>query len=169
MKFDLLKGDTVSTLLVWGLVIGAAMLAFNRGLFWVGLKESSLLFQNVFFRIAGALVLAGFAQVLVSPEYIGKILGYESSWKGIILGWLLGIVAPGGPFVSFPILAVLITKGASIASVFAFLSSWSLLGIFRILSWELPFFGWKLVVARILISFWVPLLLGFLTRFFIHR
>ena len=169
MKFDLLKGDTISTLLVWGLAVAAAIYAANRGLFWQGVRESGTLFQDVFIRIAGALILAGFLQILVPSELIGKLLGHEAGWRGIVMGWLLGIFAPGGPFVSFPILAVLLAKGASLAPIFAFLTSWSLLGIFRILTWELPFFGWNVVVARILISFWIPLLVGFLTRFFIHR
>ena len=84
MKLDFFKADHVSTVIVWSLVAVLAVIAMRKGVFAAGLKESGGLFQDVFIRIAGALLLAGFAQILIPQAAIARWLGNESGWWGIL-------------------------------------------------------------------------------------
>lgn len=168
MSSTLLKTDNISILIIWFIALAMGLFAFKKGLFALGIKEGWNMLGSIFIRLLGAFFIAGFAKVLIPTDIVVNWFGQNSGWKGIILAWLAGIFTPGGPFVSFPILAVLLAKGASIASVFTFLTSWSLVGLLRIITWELPFFGFKLVSFRVLLSVWVPLIIGVLTKIFYH-
>ena len=50
--------------------------------------------------------------------------------------------------------------GAGFPALITFLSSWSVLGVNRILVWEIPMLGGRFVAARVLLSLLVPPVLG---------
>ena len=50
--------------------------------------------------------------------------------------------------------------GAGLPALITFLSSWSVLGVNRILVWEIPMMGGRFVAARALLSLLVPPVLG---------
>ncbi len=107
--------------------------------------------------------LAGLIQVLVPTEYIAKILGEESGLKGLIVGTLAGALAPGGPYVNIPLVAVLYESGAGVGPLAAFLSAWGTIPITRTLVYEIPLLGTQFAFARYGASIVFPLIIGTIT------
>lgn len=114
------------------------------------------------YMIIAAFLISSMLVLILPKELIQTWLGKESGLRGISIGTLLGALTPGGPFLTFPILVGFWKAGTGIGTIIAYLTSWSLLGVNRILIWELPFFGPKFVIVRIGISLLVPIILGFL-------
>ena len=81
---------------------------------------------------------------------------------------MAGILTPGGPLVSFPIMAVFYKGGASLSALVAYMTSWSLFGFQRVIAWELPFMGTRFLLARVLPTLVFPIVAGYLVRFIYH-
>lgn len=161
----------ISTLIMVTLAAAATLAAYLRdpGLPLLGLKTGLQLFWFIFPRLLAALILTGMLQVLVSPELVSRWLGREAGVRGILLGFVAGILTPGGPMVSFPIVAVFYQSGAALSALVAYVTSWSLFGFQRVLVWELPFMGGPFVLARVLPTLAVPILAGLLVRLVYHE
>ena len=142
----------------------AAALSRGFGTVAAAAAASWELLAGVLPRLLLGFGIAGLLQVLVPAETVVRWRGAEAGWRGILVGWVAGALAPGGPFVSFPILAALSKAGAGLPALITFLSSWSVLGVNRILVWEMPVMGGRFVVARVLLSLLVPPVLGFVAH-----
>jgi uncharacterized membrane protein YraQ (UPF0718 family) len=125
-----------------------------------GFKESGLLFLKVLPNLCIGFTVAGFLMILLPEELIARHLGAESGLRGILLGTAVGVLTPGGPFTHFPIIASLMTKGAAIGPMASYISAWALLGIHRIIIWELPILGVNFVMVRIASSLAFPVVIG---------
>ena len=136
---------------------GSAALAAAMGHAW-------WLFVGVVPLIALGMLLGGFARELADPKKIAPILGAQSGWLGLVLATVLGAVTPGGPFAAFPIVYALFLAGADVGAVIAFLTAWSVIGVHRIVVWELPLLGPEFVIVRVLTSLPLPVLAGALAR-----
>jgi uncharacterized membrane protein YraQ (UPF0718 family) len=154
-------------LLIYGLAAALTVAAYLRdpGLPGVGLRAGGQLFLEVMPRLAGALIVTGMLQVLIAPEWIQHWLGRGAGHRGILAGFVAGVLTPGGPLVSFPIMAVFYKSGASLSALVCYVTSWSLFGFQRILAWELPFMGPRFLVARVLPTLVFPIVAGYLVRF----
>ena len=152
---------------IYGLAATLTVAAYLRdpSLPAVGLRAGGQLLLDVMPRLAGALVMTGMLQVLIAPEWIQHWLGRGSGHRGILAGFVAGVLTPGGPLVSFPIIAVFYKSGASLSALVCYITSWSLFGFQRILVWELPFMGPPFVMARVLPTLVFPLVAGYLVRF----
>jgi len=62
----------------------------------------------------------------------------------------------------FPVIASLFKMGVGIGPLVAYLSALSLFGLQRVIMWEIPFLGPKVVAIRIAVSFLFPLVAGWL-------
>jgi uncharacterized membrane protein YraQ (UPF0718 family) len=109
-------------------------------------------------------MLGGLARELADPKTIAPVLGAQSGWLGLILATALGAITPGGPFAAFPIVYALFLAGADVGAVIAFLTAWSIIGIQRIVTWELPLLGHEFVIIRVVTSLPLPVLVGALAR-----
>jgi uncharacterized protein len=107
---------------------------------------------------------AGYAELLIPPEWVREQLGADSGLRGIALATGVGIVTPAGPFVSMPIAAAMLRTGAGAGPVVAFLSSWSLLAIHRMVAWEVPILGWRFALVRYATCASLPFFAGFAAR-----
>jgi uncharacterized membrane protein YraQ (UPF0718 family) len=155
-------------LILYGLAAGLVVAAYLRdpALPLVGLKAGFGLFFEILPRLAAALVLTGMLHVLLSPDWAQRWLGRSAGHRGIFLGSLAGALTPGGPLVSFPMVAVFYQSGAPLSTLVAYVTSWSLFGFQRVLAWEIPFMGSRFVVARVASTFMLPILAGYLVRLF---
>jgi uncharacterized membrane protein YraQ (UPF0718 family) len=90
-------------------------------------------------------------------------LGQESGFRGILIGTIAGGFSPGGPYVNLPIAAALLRSGASVGTMVAFLTGWSLWAINR-LPMEVGILGWKFTVIRFICTFFFPPIAGFLAQ-----
>ena len=113
-------------------------------------------------RMVAAFTLAGLVQAVVPQETIVRWMGQGSGYRGLMIGMTLGSVTPGGPMTHFPVIASLYKVGVGVGPLVAYLSAWSLFGLQRIIMWEIPFLGAKVVAIRVAVSFVFPFLAGWL-------
>jgi len=106
-----------------------------------------------------AFMVAGMAQALIPREFIAQWIGEGSGLRGVLVGTVAGALTPGGPFVSFPIAAGLMGAGACIGPLVAYVTGWLLLAVTRI-PLEVGILGWRLTLARLACTFFVPTLAG---------
>jgi Predicted permease len=115
-------------------------------------------------RIAVALGIAGLIWVMLPRERITSLVGTESGFRGLLIAVAAGMVTPGGPSAAFPLLSVLAASGADRGAMVAYITSWSLLGIQRILVWDVPFMGAEFSVIRFSISLPLIVIAGIAAR-----
>ncbi|MCH8887935.1 MAG: permease [SAR324 cluster bacterium] len=119
--------------------------------------------------LAIGMVLGGMVQVLLPRELLAAYAGEDSGLTGLIIATLAGAVTPGGPFVAFPLVASLWKAGTGVGPLIAYLSAWSLLGLHRILIYELPILGPRFVLVRVITIGLVPILAGFIAGWLYKR
>jgi len=127
-----------------------------------GLNATGSLILEITPRMIAAFTLAGLFQAIVPEELIVRWMGHGSGLRGILIGMSLGGITPGGPMTHFPVIASLFKMGVGIGPLVAYLSAWSLFGLQRVIMWEIPFLGPKVVAIRIAVSFLFPLIAGWL-------
>jgi uncharacterized membrane protein YraQ (UPF0718 family) len=110
-----------------------------------------------------AFIVAGMVQVLLPQELLSKWVGVESGMRGILIGTVAGGLTPGGPYVSLPVVAGLLRSGASIGTMVAFLTGWSLWAVSR-LPMEVGVLGWKFTLFRIASTFFFPPIAGLIAQ-----
>lgn len=111
-------------------------------------------------RVILALLTAGFLSHLLPHDVIAEWVGHDAGLKGIAVATVLGTIMPGGPLIAFPIVVLLIKAGAGMPALVTFLTAWSVLGIQRIIGFELPMMGSKFVINRVAIGVFLPPLSG---------
>src|SRR5690606_20214012 len=78
----------------------------------------------------------------------------------VVLACFLGVVMPGGPFASFPLVYALGRSGAGTGALIAFLVAWATVGFQRLLIWEIPFMGAEFALLRFIVSLPLPIIAG---------
>ena len=106
-----------------------------------------------------AFIIVGFVNVLSPEKIVQDWIGPNSRWRGIMLAEVLGMLLPGGPYVVFPLIAILAEAGAGIAPVITLITSWSTQSLLT-LSFELPLMGWRFTLIRWGLGLGIPLLAG---------
>lgn len=97
---------------------------------------------------------------LVPNDVVARHLGKQAGLRAIVLSSVIGSIMPGGPFVAFPIVVALGGAGAGVGALIAFLTAWSVVGVHRLLVWEIPFMGAEFGTLRFLCSLPVPIIAG---------
>jgi uncharacterized membrane protein YraQ (UPF0718 family) len=110
--------------------------------------------------LVAAFLTAGLIQALVKEQTVKRWLGSRSGWRGLMLACLAGALIPGGPYVYYPIAAVLLKSGAGLGVLVAFVSAKNLWSISRI-PLEIALLGPQITFTRYWITLVVPPLLGF--------
>jgi len=150
-------------MLVLTVVVGAATLYYHGTQGTLdGLSNGGRLLLFTLPRMLFAFAVAGLIQVLIPSDLISQWLGADSGVRGLLIGTLAGTFTPGGPMMHFPIVASLLNSGAGAGPVIAYLTAWSLLGIHRLIIWEVPLLGLEISLVRFAASLIVPPLVGLL-------
>ncbi|MEL6913045.1 MAG: permease [Pseudomonadota bacterium] len=111
-------------------------------------------------RLVVALISAGLFAELLPDESVRAYLGDTSGMTGVLLGAVLGIVTPGGAFVSFALAAGATQAGASASALVAYISAWSLFALTKVITEELAFLGVRFILLRVVFTFPLPLIAG---------
>ncbi|MBE9523935.1 MAG: permease [Chloroflexi bacterium] len=111
-----------------------------------------------------AFIIVGFVNVLSPTELVKSWIGPSSGWRGLILAEVIGMLLPGGPYVVFPLIAVLYQAGAGLGPVIAITTSWATQALLTI-TFELPFMGWRFTMIRWGLGLVVPLFAGAVAHF----
>ncbi len=115
-------------------------------------------------RVVAALTLAGFIWILMPRDKCSKFIGRYKGLTGLILAEVAGIITPGGPSAAFPFLAIIGRAGADKGIMVTYITSWALLGIQRVLVWDLPFMGAEITATRFLVSLPLPIIAGLIAQ-----
>jgi len=134
----------------------------------LGLKSAGNLLIQITPLLIFAFIVAGMIQVLVPPEMISRWVGMESGFRGVLTGTVIGGFMPGGPITCLPIAAGLLRTGASIGTMVALLTAWSLWAVMR-LPLEVGLMGWKFTLIRLACTFFFPVIAGLLANLFFPR
>lgn len=134
-----------------------------------GLKITWNLLLEITPLLIFSFIIAGMIQALIPPTIISKWVGAESGFRGILIGTIVGSLTPSGPFVSMPIAAGFLRAGASIGTVVAFMTAWSLLGIAR-MPIEFGIMGWQFTAIRLASGVFIfPIIAGSLANLMFGR
>jgi uncharacterized membrane protein YraQ (UPF0718 family) len=158
------KRMDVSLWILVGLTVAAMVVAFTRDrqLPLQGLSATGRMLRTVGLELALGFVLAGLVDVLVPAATMVHWLGEERAGRGILVGWIVGLLMPGGPYVFFPIVANLFSKGAAAGPLIALITAKTLVSPIRMLTYEAPLVGWPLTLARFIPGVLMPPVLGLL-------
>ena len=124
----------IPTIIMGVLAIALLIIGYQKGggEHILGLKTAGNILLQILPLLIFAFIIAGMVQVIIPQEMISRWVGSESGFRGILIGTALGGVTPGGPFVTLPIAAGLLRTGASIGTMVAFVTAWSLLAVSRL-------------------------------------
>jgi uncharacterized membrane protein YraQ (UPF0718 family) len=148
--------------LLLALTIAVAAIAFvrDRQLPLQGLSASARMLRSVGLELALGFLLAGLVDVLIPGPALVRWLGEERAGRGILVGWIVGLLIPGGPYVFFPIIANLFGKGAAAGPLIALITAKTLVSPIRMLTYEAPLVGWPLTLARFIPGVLLPPVMG---------
>lgn len=135
----------------------------GEGQHTTGLKSAFNMLVEILPLLIFAFIVAGLVQSLLPKELISRWIGEESGLRGILIGTVAGGLTPGGPYVSLPLVAGFLRTGASVGTMVAYLTGWSLWAVSR-LPMEIGILGWRFVVARLAATFIFPPIAGLIAQ-----
>jgi uncharacterized membrane protein YraQ (UPF0718 family) len=127
-----------------------------------GLQSTGRLLGGVWIELTLGFVLAGLLDVLIPAPVLSRWMGGAGLGHGIVVGWVAGLIMPGGPYLAFPIVANLFRSGAAPGPLIALLTAKTLVSPIRMLTYEAPLLGWPLTLARLVPGVLLPPALGWL-------
>jgi hypothetical protein len=160
----------ISTIVMAIFAIGVLALAYHRGdgTHLQGLRNGGTMLLQLAPLLIFAFIIAGTLPLIIPRELISQWIGAESGVKGIFIGSMVGGLLPGGPAVSLPILAGFLHIGASVGTLVAMITGWSLLAFTR-LPLEVGIMGWKFTLIRLACTFLLAPVAGIVAqRLFSH-
>jgi len=154
-----------------GLAVVFAIVAYLKdpGLPLIGARNGLSMLGFILPRLVPALLLAGLFQVVIPQEAVSRHFGRQAGMKAVVMASAAGVLTPGGPMVSVPFMVAAANSGAALPALVAYMTSWSLFGLQRIIAWEAPLMGWKFVWLRVGASLAFPVVAGWLVAIFYHE
>jgi uncharacterized membrane protein YraQ (UPF0718 family) len=157
------RSEAVFAALAAGGAIGCWRIG-GADLVGTALREAGAMILMVIPSLVAGLLLGALLSRVIGRDRVARTLGAGSGMRGLLLAAGLGTITPGGPFTSFPLVHALWIAGADAGTLMAFLTAWALIGVNRIIVWELPFMGPELTLIRVLVSLPMPIVVGLLAR-----
>lgn len=151
-----------SAIVMWIVVLVLGNLAWRRDGDEIrrALKIATGYFRTLLPRMVMALLMAGFVAELIPEELIGTWIGGESGIQGILIASGAGIFVPAGALVIMPIAVALLKVGVGLPQLVAFVSSWAIFAVHRMVTYEAPMMGGRFIALRLLASCPIPFLAG---------
>lgn len=137
----------------------------GQGQHITGLKSALNMTVEILPLLVFAFIVAGMVQALLPKDLISRWVGVESGLRGLLVGTVAGALTPGGPYISLPVATGLLRSGASVGTMVAFLTGWSLWAASR-LPLEVGILGWKLTLIRFTSTFFFPPIAGWIAQTF---
>jgi uncharacterized membrane protein YraQ (UPF0718 family) len=155
----------IPTVIMAFLAIVLLLVGYSRGHgeHVAGAKAAGMMTLQIIPLLVFAFLVAGMVQTLLPRETLARWIGAESGFRGILIGTIAGGFAPGGPYVSLPIVAGLMRSGAGVGTLVAFLTGWSLWAVSR-LPMEVGVLGWRFTLVRLACTFFFPPIAGMIAQ-----
>ena len=156
---------TVATATLAILAVGLLVYAWRRGdgSHRRGVTQGWGTMKRTMPLLVVAFVIVGYVNVLSPQDLVQAWIGPESGWRGLVLAEGVGMVLPGGPYVVFPLIAVLYGAGAGLGPAVTMITSWATLALVSV-TFELPFMGWRFSAVRWGLALACPLLAGIIAQ-----
>lgn len=138
--------DTILLYLFAGLGLAASLLK-DRAKTKLALKKAFKAFEGILPQFLVVLLLVASALAVLDTATISKIIGNESGFFGILGASLIGAITLIPGFVAFPAAAALLTGGAGVSQIAAFVSSLMMVGVVT-MPMEMKYFGKKSTFMR---------------------
>ena len=154
-----------ATLILWAIALGLLFLAWRQKdgtlkkglrLTWTTIKRNAALMILAF-------LIVGYVNVLSPTQLVQTWIGADTGLRGIFLAEVIGMLLPGGPYVVFPLIAVLYQAGAGIGATVTIITSWATLALLTI-TFELPFMGWRFTAIRWGLGLAIPFATGIIVQ-----
>jgi len=160
----------IPTIIMGVIAVALVIIAYVKGnnLHIEGLKAGGNILLDVLPMLIFAFIIAGTLPLLIPSDVISNWLGADSGIRGVFIGTAVGGFMPGGPFTAMPIAAGLLQAGASIGTMVAFMTGWSLWAITR-MPIEIGLMGWKFTAIRLACTFLFPIIAGLLANLFFSK
>jgi uncharacterized membrane protein YraQ (UPF0718 family) len=156
----------IATILMIVVALALFAIAYAQGVHAEGLRSALRTFLSIVPLLLAVFTIAGLVEVLVPKEKVASLLGDQAGFRGILLGSLAGAITPGGPYVSFPIVASIYHAGAGVGTIVAYVTAWSLWAVAR-LPLEISIIGPRLTLIRFLSTLIFPPIAGLIARAFL--
>ena len=155
----------IPTIIMGVIAVALLYIGYQRGggEHIVGLKSAGNLLLQIIPLLIFAFIVGGMIQILIPQEIISNWVGAESGFRGLLIGSAIGGFMPGGPYVSMPIVAGMLRTGASIGTMVALITAWSLLAVSR-MPMEVGLLGWKFALIRLACVFFFPPIAGLIAN-----
>lgn len=141
------------------------------GCFWYspstakeGLLSGWAMLYGALPMMAAGFLIAGLATAVIPKDIVATYLGKNSGIGGLALASVFGAATPGITAVQFAIIMSLAKLGVGIGPIVAYFTGWCLLGISRLITYEIPFLGGRVALARFTISLVLPVGIGWLCQ-----
>ncbi len=157
-----MRETAIAFVVVLAILMGLALWQ-GTATFTLGLRTSLQQLVRFLPILAIAMLVAGFAEVLLPENLVENWLSDSSGWRGIGLAWLAGILTPGGSIIGMPLIAALYKAGVGVSVLMTYATSFALLSLLRV-PLEVGFYGWRLTGVRVAVSLVLPLIAGALTQ-----
>lgn len=141
---------------------------FNKSILTQTINTSSSNILQMISVLPPVMILLGLIDVWIPREQLMKYMGNNSRIIGILLAMLIGSVAAGPMYASFPFTAVLIKKGAKFSNIIIFMNAWCLTKISTLL-FEFSALGYKFTLVRLLIDIPGVLIMSYLVNLLMSK
>lgn len=155
----------ISTTIMGAIAVILILVGYFRrqGQHITGLKAALNMTIEILPLLIFAFIIAGMIEALIPMEIISRWIGEGSGLRGIFIGTVAGGIMPGGPYVSLPLAGGFLRAGASVGTMVAFLTGWSIWAIGR-LPMDIGILGWKFTLVRLACTFFFPPIAGLLAN-----
>lgn len=143
--FKQYKGIIIALLVLVGLYF------YNETLAKMAFENCLFQFKSMFLILPPIFILLGLLDVWVKRDTMVKYLGEESGLKGTAIAFLMGSCAAGPLYGAFPMVTVLLKKGAKFSNVLIFLGAWSTTKI-PMFIFEVSALGYKFAFLRLFLD-----------------
>ena len=133
-------------------------------IFYHALIDDLVLISKTLPRVMMAMSVAALVWVMLPRKYVSNLGGRQVGISGLIIAALAGAITPGGPSSAYALLAMLGLSGAERGAMVSYITAWALLGVQRILLWDVPFLGVEFALLRILCCLPLPIIAGLVAR-----
>lgn len=124
------------------------------------LKKAFKSFENILPQFMTVIIFVSLAIGFLNKEQISKLLGEGSGFIGVLGAGIVGSITLIPGFVAFPAAAELLSNGAGVGPIAAFVSSLMMVGVVT-MPLEISYFGKQISILRNILAFIFSLLASF--------
>ncbi len=143
-------------------------LVISQEKFGQALKGTTHYLREMLVVMPVIFMLTVLIEVWVSKDVILKNLGEKSGLKGFGFSVLLGSLSAGPIYAAFPIVKMLLSKGAGVANIVVILSTWAVIKV-PMLANEAKFLGPRFMAIRWVLTVLATYLMGYFMAMFVKK